>query len=112
VETTRTQVANDGRTLEQVPAASTTASSLDAQTPRRRSTAATLKQFVVQVGAFAVEANAKLLQEKLASIGHRAFIDRGELFRVRIGPFATRQQAVDARAALEANGMSAMIVSE
>jgi rare lipoprotein A len=113
---TRKQVGSDGRTLEDVPVAkgeATTASSLDAQ---RRTTAArrpsTLKQFMVQVGAFAVEANAKLLQERLASIGHRAFIDREALYRVRIGPFTTREQAVAARTSLEANGISAMIVSE
>jgi cell division protein FtsN len=67
---------------------------------------------MVQVGAFSIEANAKSLQERLTSIGHRAFIDRETLYRVRIGPFTTREQAVAARASLEANGMSAMIVTE
>ena len=114
---TRKQVGADGRTLEDVPVAkgeATSASSLDAQrrpnAVRRRASA--LKQFMVQVGAFAVEANAKSLQERLTSIGHRAFIDREDLYRVRIGPFTTREQAVAARASLEANGMSAMIVTE
>ena len=64
------------------------------------------------LGAFAVEANARSLQERLSSIGHRAFIDHEELYRVRIGPFTTREQAVAARASLEANGISAMIVRE
>ena len=114
---TRKQVGADGRTLEDVPVAkgeATSASSLDAQrrpnAVRRRASA--FKQFMVQVGAFAVEANAKSLQERLTSIGHRAFIDREDLYRVRIGPFTTREQAVAARASLEANGMSAMIVTE
>jgi len=70
------------------------------------------KQFLVQVGAFAVEANAKLLQDRLTTIGQHAWIDRHDLFRVRIGPFATRELALETRAALEANGMSAIIVSE
>lgn len=115
---TRKQVGADGRTLEDVPVAkgeATSASSLDAQrrpeaVQRRRASA--LKQFMVQVGAFAVEANAKSLQERLTSIGHRAFIDREELYRVRIGPFTTRDAAVAARTSLEASGISAMIVSE
>jgi rare lipoprotein A len=117
---TRKQVGADGRTLEDVPVAegeATSASSLDAQ--RRTTTAATavrrpsaLREFMVQVGAFSVEANAKLLQERLTSIGHRAFIDREALYRVRIGPFTTREQAVATRTSLEANGISAMIVSE
>jgi rare lipoprotein A len=114
---TRKQVGSDGRTLEDVPVAAgeaTSASSLDAQRKAaavRRTSPAT-KQFVVQVGAFAVEANAKMLQERLTTIGHRAFIDREDLFRVRIGPFPTREQAVAARASLEASGMSAVIVAE
>ncbi|MFL6247098.1 MAG: septal ring lytic transglycosylase RlpA family protein [Thermoanaerobaculia bacterium] len=119
---TRKQVGPDGRTLEDVPIANgeaTSASSLDEQRrpapakssaqPRR---ASTLKQYMVQVGAFSVEANAKSLQERLTSIGHHAFIDREDLYRVRIGPFTTREQAVAARASLEANGLSAMIVAE
>lgn len=116
---TRKQVGSDGRTLEDVPVAegeATTASSFDSQrrtaAAARAASPAPRKQFVVQVGAFAVEANAKLLQERLTSIGHRAFIDREELYRVRIGPFTTREQAVAARTSLEASGMSAMIVNE
>jgi rare lipoprotein A len=116
---TRKQVGSDGRTLEDVPIGkgeAPTASSLDAQRKpaavRRVVSPSTLKQFVVQVGAFAVEANAKSLQERLTSIGLRAFIDREELYRVRIGPFTTRDQAVAARTSLEANGISAMILSE
>jgi rare lipoprotein A len=68
--------------------------------------------FVVQVGAFSVEANAKLLMERLARIGQEAFVDSGELWRVRIGPFATRDAAMKTRATLEANGISAIIVNE
>lgn len=113
---TRKQVTPDGRSFEDVPVGkgeAPTASSFDEQQrEKRRAAAAVQKRFVVQVGAFAVEANAKALQERLVSIGHRAFIDRDDLFRVRIGPFATRDLAVEARDALEANGMSAMIVTE
>jgi cell division protein FtsN len=64
------------------------------------------------VGAFAVEENAKLLQTRLAKIGQNAWIDRTDLFRVRLGPFATRDQAVEARSALEANGISAIVMAE
>lgn len=123
---TRTQVGPDGRTFEEVPVseaeaatAQPSASALDARNrgarrDQRTTTPArpAVKQFIVQVGAFSVEANARALQERLVAIGHRAFIDRDDLFRVRIGPFATREQAAEARAALEANGLSAMIVSE
>ena len=121
---TRKQVGPDGRTLEEVPLGrgeAPTASSLDSQRkaaaeaqrrPAAVARAASLRQFMVQVGAFAVEGNARSLQERLTSIGQRAFIDHEELYRVRIGPFTTREQALAARASLEANGISAMIVSE
>lgn len=118
---TRTQVGADGRTLEEVPAtgdAAPSAARFDearraARRPAPRPPAVLHKgEFVVQVGAFSVEANAKLLQERLTAIGQRAWIDRNDLFRVRMGPFPTRAQAAAARAVLEANGISAIIVSE
>ena len=71
-----------------------------------------VSQFHVQIGAFSVEQNAKALQRRLADLGHPAFIDRDDLYRVRLGPFATRAEALQARTALEASGISAMIVKE
>lgn len=117
---TRTQVAADGRTLEEVPAAGSEAAPSAARfdAARREQPAPRVQprvqkgQFVVQVGAFSVEANAKSLQERLTAIGQRAWIDRNDLYRVRLGPFATRDQAAAARAALEANGLSAIILAE
>lgn len=118
---TRTQVGADGKTLEEVPAtgdAAPSAARYDANRERPRPAvsapprSSTRGRFVVQVGAFSVEANAKALQERVIAIGQQAWIDREALYRVRIGPFATRDQAVAARTALEANGLSAIIVSE
>jgi rare lipoprotein A len=116
---TRKQVTPDGKSFEDVPVArgeAPTAIALDEQhrdaarrekvTPRRP------QQFYVQVGAFSVEANAKALQERLASIGHRAVIAYDALYRVRIGPYQTRDAALEGRTALEAQGLSALIVSE
>jgi rare lipoprotein A len=120
---TRRQVAADGRKIESVPvdgskpavAASapghSTAEAIDRTrvAPRDpvRKVAGT---FFVQVGAFAVEANAKSLQQRLTQIGEQSHIDRDSLYRVRIGPFPTREQAIKARERLEASGMSAIIV--
>jgi rare lipoprotein A len=125
---TRRQVSSDGRTIENVPVdggapvpsspGHSTAEAYD----RLRRTAATPApapapvrkrgHFVVQVGAFAVEENAKLLQDRLTKIGQTAWIDRDDLFRVRIGPFETRDQAVAARSTLEVNGISAIVMAE
>jgi len=118
---TRKQVAANGTTITNVPVSSGAAAASAAviapvpapeagAAPQRRSTPE--KHFVVQVGAFAVEANAKLLQERLTTIGQQAWIDRNDLFRVRIGPFATRDLAMQTRTALEASGISAIILSE
>lgn len=115
---TRTQVSADGKTLEEVPAtgdATPSAARYDAKRERVAPPATprvSRGQFVVQVGAFSVEENAKALQQKLAAIGQSAWIDRQDLYRVRLGPFATRDLAAAARASLEANGLSAIIVSE
>ena len=124
---TRRQVSADGRTIENVPVdggepvpsspGHSTAEAFDrAQraAPARAATPAPVRkrgQFVVQVGAFAVEENAKLLQDRLTKIGQTAWIDREDLFRVRLGPFETRDQAVAARSSLEANGISAIVMA-
>jgi len=100
---TRKQVAPDGRSIVSVPVGSVAA--LPAVVVRKG-------QFVVQVGAFAVEDNARSLQQRLSTIGQHAWIDHEDLFRVRIGPFATRDQALLARETLESKGISAIIVAE
>jgi rare lipoprotein A len=68
-------------------------------------------KYVVQVGAFSVEANAKALQERLAKIGETAWIDKSSLWHVRIGPFETKEQAIKVRERLERAGISAIIVT-
>lgn len=70
------------------------------------------KGFIVQVGAFSVEENARALQAKLEKIGERSRIDHEDLFRVRIGPFDTRDQAIAVRSRLESNGISAIVIAE
>jgi rare lipoprotein A len=124
---TRRQVAADGRSFEEVPitedAAEIPAAVLDRPVaervqkrpePRRVVVVPSSRgKFAVQAGAFSVESNAKALQDRLTRIGQTAFIDRdGTLYRVRIGPFATRDEAVKTRAALEGQGMSAIIVAD
>jgi len=67
--------------------------------------------FSVQAGAFAIEANAKELLNRLTQLGEKAHIDQGKLYFVRIGPFPSREQAIKTRERLEASGMSAIIVA-
>jgi len=67
--------------------------------------------YSVQVGAFAIESNAKDLLRRLTQLGEQAHIDSGKLYLVRIGPFPTREQAIKTRERLETSGMSAIIVA-
>ncbi len=116
---TRRQIAEDGKTIVEVPIGRGVAPTASGYVEQRRDAARRERaaprqqqQFFVQVGAFSIESNAKALQERLAAIGHRASIDREELYRVRIGPFATRDAAVQARTALETKGVSAMVIAD
>ena len=116
---TRRQVSADGREIEEVPvegAAPLPATRAPAPAPPSRAPApaATPRaaQFVVQVGAFSVQENANRLRDELLASGHRAFVDHDEYHRVRIGPFATRDEAVAVRTSLERSGISAMILEE
>jgi rare lipoprotein A len=138
---TRRQVGPDGKTIQDVAvgtntpvatvkaAASATHSTSPAGAPALQGSSAgggsahaanapsnTVKsapKFFIQAGAFGVEANAKALQDKLAQLGQTARIDHDEqLYRVRIGPFATRDEAIRSRNALEAKGMSAIVIGE
>jgi rare lipoprotein A len=117
---TRRQVAANGTTIEDVPVKTTPLPATPAPTPRvtptpqpqPRPAATRTGRYVVQVGAFSQEANAKALQKKLASIGQDATIEHASLYLVRIGPFETRDQAASVRAKLETAGISAIITAQ
>lgn len=114
---TRRQVSASGTTIEDVPvktspipAPATPAPRVTPQPQPRPATPRT-GRYVVQVGAFSQEANAKALQRKLKAIGQDSTIDHTSLYLVRIGPFETRDQAASVRAKLEAAGVSAIITT-
>jgi rare lipoprotein A len=115
---TRRQVAANGTTIEDVPVKTSPLPPSPAPTPRvtpqpqPRAATPRTGRYVIQVGAFSQEANAKALQKKLAGIGQDATIDHTSLYLVRIGPFETRDQAASVRAKLEAAGISAIITSQ
>src|SRR6266508_2075953 len=94
---TRMQVSPDGKKLREVAI---------------KLAPAAAAKFFVQVGAFAQETNAKELLSQLAHIGQNAHIDAGPLYKVRLGPFDTREQAIQARARLETAGLSAIVVAQ
>lgn len=112
---TRLQVSPDGRKLVEVPITNGPPASAGPALPAKAGapSAGAPSKFFVQVGAFAQEANAKELLTQLEHIGQDAHIDPGpRLFKVRIGPFDTRDQAIAARGRLESAGMSAIVVAQ
>jgi hemolysin activation/secretion protein len=74
--------------------------------------------YVVQVGAFADSANAARLLTDLEASGHKGTIQRTanadgvELAQVMVGPFATRDAALEAQAALAADGWTGYVHAE
>ena len=73
-------------------------------------------QFVVQVIALADAEKAKQMQAKITAAGIKAYTEivktaKGDVTRVRAGPFATRDAAETARSQLKAIGMSGNVTT-
>lgn len=72
--------------------------------------------YLIQVGAFSDKIKVKELQAKIALTGFRSSTSvintsNGEMVRLRVGAFVTRQAAADALKKLQDNGLTGMIVS-
>ncbi len=65
--------------------------------------------FVVQVGAFDKEENARGLVDKLQSIGFTAYITSENPYRVQVGAFRTKDAAEDLGGELEKQGFPVYI---
>jgi DedD protein len=72
--------------------------------------------FVVQLAAFADDKGANALANRLKKTGHPAFTEpvttsRGTLWRVRVGPYATRDEANNARDRLKREGQNGIVAA-
>lgn len=81
-----------------------------------RARAETGGRYVLQVGAYSGEAGAASAVDRVQGTGLTAFTekirtDRGERVRVRVGPFATREAAEQARGRLKAAGIEAAVIA-
>lgn len=90
-----------------VPAPATDPAGADAPRPR-------LGGHGVAVGIFADPANAERASQRLRNAGLPVVVDplesaRGPLTRVRVGPFATREEAVSAAETVRNLGLEARI---
>lgn len=72
--------------------------------------------FSVQLAAFADDKGANALANRLKKAGHPAYTEpyttsRGTLWRVRVGPYATREAAETARTKLKTEGQNGIIAA-
>lgn len=106
-EVIRKRASADGQTIERVPARP------DTTTARRESVPESpLKNgYVVQLGSFQQQGNALALRAKIPGSIGPAFVDhKGSTYRVRVGPYPSRTEAIEAREKLEGEGYSGFIV--
>ena len=69
--------------------------------------------FVVQLAALSDDAKARELKARAALAGLPVYTDAvGNLTRVRVGPYATREAAVAAAAKLAENGMTGQVLAK
>jgi DedD protein len=98
-------------------------SSQPAAPPKREAAAASSapdpsaqKGWLVQLGSFSEEANARRLAERVSTFGYRANITSHRtsgrvMYRVRVGPESSRARAQAAASALGAHGFPAQVVA-
>lgn len=108
------------RTAEAVPAAKPEPkpdARPETKTVAKPDAAASAEAFVVQLDAFSNPENARQQQQKLSAAGINSYTDavktsKGELTRVRVGPYSTRQQAEQMRDRIRKIGMNAVVVAK
>lgn len=75
--------------------------------------AASSEMFVVQLAALSDAGRARALQTRAAKTGLPAYTDKvGTLTRVRVGPFATREDAMAAVVRLAESGIAGQVLSQ
>lgn len=70
---------------------------------------------MVQLGAFTDDKGANALVNRLRKVGHPAYTEslatsRGALWRVRVGPYPSRDAATQVRERLKAEGQAGIVV--
>jgi DedD protein len=87
-----------------------------ATTPPPKPEAVAAGDWTVQLGSFGEEANARRLAQRAGTFGYKAEVSSYRsggrtLYRVRVGPQATRAAAEAAASALRAHGVEASVVA-
>lgn len=120
----RRQVSSDGRDIESVPLPSEKPPLPVTETPEAPVIVAQPApaiaappqpepRFYLQLGAFTVESNAEKLRRTAHAIVPQVFIDdTNNLYRVRVGPYLSREAVIDAQERLTAAGLATLLLSE
>jgi DedD protein len=92
-----------------------TASEPKKKPAEKKDSKADSKQYVVQIAALADADKAETLKKELAAKGQSAYTEvvksgGGEVTRVRVGPYTSRERADEARAALKSMGFDGSVV--
>ena len=88
--------------------------SVDAKSTDTKSSAK--GDFTIQIGVYSDPANVAQLQAKLKTAGFNSRTEKistpkGEKIRLRLGKYSSRQEAADALASLNSNGMTGMVIT-
>ena len=81
-----------------------------------KSGAAAGGRFVVQVGAYGEASSARDMRQRVAKLGLKSYsqlaeVDGAKRFRVRVGPFSSREDAEKAAGTLKGAGLPAAIMT-
>ena len=95
------------------PAASATVAATE---PKEQTSAAPREGFAVQLAAFADDKGANALAGRLKNAGYATYTEplqtsKGTLWRVRVGPYPSREAAVAARDKLKTEGQSGIVAA-
>ena len=102
-------------TVKPAPSTSTTASVANA-VQANRATTTPHERFAVQLAAFADDKGANSLAGRLKKGGYAAYTEplktsKGTLWRVRVGPYPSREAAIAARDKLKTEGQSGIVAA-
>jgi len=114
----RRRVSADGRDLETVPADGSTPAPQPSVAPPQPPVTLQApmyeeEKYFLQLGAFQNENNAETLRKKAAKIVRSVFIEESlGLFRVRAGPFPTRDRALTVQEAFRKADLPSLLLTE
>jgi cell division protein FtsN len=74
-------------------------------------TSQTMTKWLLQCGAFKDKSNADTLKAKLAMTGFSGNISSGQLYRVTVGPYSSKQEANKVLNSLNSNGINDCVIS-